>query len=241
MRRSRARQSATEPRVARPEESKGFLWGAVLAGIVASAGSDAWADLVPGYPDDMLVFDTREIAMLPRYCIHTQTFRDRVPGGNNKAEIRRLEQTLGPTYLAVHHYCLGLMKTNRAVFLAREPRIKNFYLSDSISEFDYVIDRAPADFVLLPEILTKKGENLIRLGQAPLAIRELQRAIDLKPDYWPPYAVLSDYYKDHGDRAKARETLEKALSAAPGAKAISRRMKELDEPGSAQGRRPSAP
>jgi hypothetical protein len=56
-----------------------------------------------------------------------------------------------------------------------------------------------------------KGESLIGLGQPSLAMVELQRAITLKPDYWPPYVAISDYYKDAGEFGKAREWLEKGL------------------------------
>ena len=176
--------------------------------------------------------------MLPRYCIYTQLFRDNVPGGNNKDEIDRWYLIMGDTFNTMHHYCWALMKTNRATLLARTGQLRTFYLSDSINEFDYVIQRAKPDFVLLPEIHTKKGENLIRLGRGPLGILELLRAIELKPDYWPPYAAMSDHYKATGDIQKAREVLEKALSFSPDAKALKRRLTELDE---AKVKRKSAP
>ena len=75
---------------------------------------------IPGYPSDVTANDPREVAMLPKFCIHTRTFRDSVPGGNNPQEIKRLQAVLGPTYDALHHYCWGLMKTNRALFLAKD-------------------------------------------------------------------------------------------------------------------------
>ena len=58
-----------------------------------------------------------------------------------------------------------------------------------------MIDRAAPDFVLLPEILTKRGESFIAMGEGPKAIPDLQRAIEVKPDYWPAYVNLSDFYK----------------------------------------------
>jgi hypothetical protein len=201
----------------------------ILAVGVILVGVPAFAAGAPGYPDDVREYDAREVALLPPYCAHTQSFRDRLPGGRNPDEIKRWGSIMGEeTFNGMHHYCWGLMKTNRALFLARDQRFRRFYLEDAIGEFDYVIRIAPPDFVLLPEILTKKGENLIRLGQAPLAIPELQRAIELKPDYWPPYAAISDSYKGTGDLNKAREVLEKGLSASPDAKALQRRLAELD-------------
>lgn len=120
------------------------------------------------------------------------------------------------------------MKTNRARFLARDELARRFYLTDSIGEFDYVITRVSDDFILLPEILTKKGENLILLGKGQVGILELERAIELKPDYWPPYAHLSDYFKSLGDLKMAREILERGLSLSPESKGLLRRADELN-------------
>lgn len=203
---------------------------ALVLGIFCSAQAVAAnAQEIPGYPS-IEAFDAREVAMLPNYCKHTIYFRDKVPGGSNGEDILRWRAFFGPTFEALHHYCFAIMKTNRAVLLARDSQTKQFYLSDSIREFDYVLDRAPQDFVLLPEILSKKGENLIRLKRAPTAVVEFERAASLKPDYWPPFAHLSDYYVSIGDTAKARESLQRGLQGSPDAPALRRRLKELDQP-----------
>jgi tetratricopeptide (TPR) repeat protein len=202
---------------------------ALLAlGVVLALPLPAYAATPPGYPDSAYAGDPREMAMVPRYCIYTQSFRDVVPGGENQAEINRWSSVMGVTFIHMHHYCAGLIITNRANLFSRTPADRQFYLNSSIVEFDYVIQRAPQEFIVLPEILTKKGENLIRLGRAHLGIVELQRAIDLKPDYWPPYVQLSDYYKGTGDFQKAREHLENALSYSPDAQAVKRRLAELN-------------
>src|SRR5581483_449641 len=99
----------------------------------------------------------------------------------------------------------------RALLLVHDQQTRKHYLTNSIGEFDYVIYRVPTDFKLLPEILTKKGENLIRLERSAEGIEQLERAIALKADYWPPYAALSDYYSSVGEPAKARKWLEEGL------------------------------
>ncbi len=177
--------------------------------------------------------------MLPRYCLHTQFFRDRV--GRSPDEVERWISIMGPSFHHMHHYCWGMMKTNRAIFFTRTRHFRMFYLNDAILEFDYVIRNATPNFVMLPEIFTKKGENLIRVGRGLDGIQDLQRAIELKPDYWPPYAALSDYYKETGDRAKARESLEKGLSASPNTKALMQRLAALDAPQSKRKNDPPPP
>jgi tetratricopeptide (TPR) repeat protein len=211
--------------------------GSVLAGAMPAHSQGG----VPGYPDGVQAYDPREVALLPRYCIHTQLFRDRVPGGGNAKEIERWYSLMGPSYHHMHHYCWGLMKTNRSLLFARTRQYRVFYLEDAIREFDYVIRNATPDFVMLPEIFTKKGENLIRLGRGPLALLELQRAVEMKPDYWPPYAAMSDYFKGIGDLVQAREWLEKGLSASPNTKALSQRLAELDAPQSKRKNDPPQP
>jgi len=205
-----------------------FQTALALVYCLAAGMSAHGQEQIPGYPDDVRFgFDPRELALLPPYCIYTQLFRDNVPGGNNFDQINRWRLLLGPAFNDLHHYCWGLMKTNRALLLARTQRLRTFYLRDSIPEFDYLINRHP-DFKLLPEILTKKGENLVRLGKGQDGMVEFQRAIAFKPDYWPPYAAMSDYYKQIGDLAKARKSVEEGLSFNPGVKALERRMAELN-------------
>lgn len=184
---------------------------------------------IPGYPDRVEAHDRRELALLPRYCLHTQVFRERLPAGQDR-ETEAWYARMGPTFHMMHHYCWGLMKSNRALMLARDPATRRFYLGDSINEFDWVLERAPVDFALLPEILTRKGENLIRLGSGPLGVPELERAIELKPNYWPAYAQLSDYYKDQRDFEKSREYLEKGLAHSPDVEALRTRLAALDAP-----------
>jgi tetratricopeptide (TPR) repeat protein len=155
-------------------------------------------------------------------------FRDRVPGGNDQAEIKRWYATMGDIFHAMHHYCYGLMYMHRAKVLARDEKVRNFNFNTAVVEFDYVLDRAPTDFVLLPEILTMKGEALSRQGHPVVAMQQFERAIELKTDYWAPYAQISDYYVSTGALDKAREILEKGLSQSPGAKGLQRRLDELD-------------
>ena len=176
-------------------------------------GVSAQINMPPGYPDTVEGYDRREVAMLPRYCLSTVGFQmANVPGGQGQA-VERWSAFFGPSFIHLHHYCWGVMKTNRAVLLARDLTTRDFYLKDAIREFDYVIERVPDDFVLLPEILTKRAENLARLGKSAVGVPNLERAISLKADYWPAYAALSDHYKAHGDTAKARQVLEEGWSS----------------------------
>jgi tetratricopeptide (TPR) repeat protein len=181
--------------------------------------------------------DPREMRYLPDYCKYTQLFRDHLPGGNDPEQIEHWTNMLGPTFIHLHHYCWGLMATNRAFFMSPTPVERGYNLNQSITEFSYVIERSPPTFALLPEILTKRGENYVSLDQGAKGVADLRGAIDLKPEYWPPYAAMSDYFKQNGDLAKAREWAEKGLQASPNTRPLERRIAALD---AAQGRSKSS-
>jgi hypothetical protein len=175
-------------------------------------------------------FDAKQVAMLPPYCKYTQHYRDNVPGGGDPGQIARWAGVLGEkNFHHLHHYCYGLENSNRALYFSRTKQERDRELAQSVREFEYVLDRVTPDFVLLPEILTRRGENLLRLGNGPQGVVDLIRAIELKPDHWPPYAALSDHYKALGDFEAAWEWAERGLSAAPGTKALERRLAELDK------------
>lgn len=209
-----------------------------VAGLVLALLTPTYVEAEPHRFDN-----PREMFMLPEYCKYTQDFRANMPGGNNPAEIQRWTAVMGPVYTHMHHYCYGLQAVNRAAFLSptREERVHN--LGVSVNEFDYVIERAPPDFGLLPEIFTKKGESLIQMDRVGQGMAELQRAISMKANHWPAYAAISDYYKNAGQLAKAREWLEKGLSAAPDTRPLTRRLAALDaEQGKSKRKRnPQAP
>lgn len=180
------------------------------------------------------VIAPREIALLPEYCKYTQTYRDKIPGGNDLQKMQHWYAVMGGRYPVdgmfhhMHHYCRALQHRNYAKFFAQTKQERMFRWERSIVEIDYVTGHVPPDFALLPEILTKRGESLLDLGRASLAVVDFHRAMELKPNYWPPYVVLSDYYKDIGNPKLAREMLQQALSFSPDEKALKRRLAELD-------------
>lgn len=208
--------------------------------LVLAAPLCVQAQRIPGYPDHVRAFDPREVRMLPKYCIYTQDYRERVPGGNDPAAIEQWTATMGEIFVHMHHYCYGLMKANRGLYLTRDALSRKYYLRDAIIEYDYVLNHATRDFILLPELLNRKAEALMRLGEPARAIQLLEEAIDVKPDYWAPYASLSDYYRETGDLKKARELLQAGLEAAPDSKGLTRRLAELDASGAKRRAAPQA-
>jgi len=169
--------------------------------------------------------------MLPPYCKYTQLYRQSIPGANDPQQVERWGAAMGQeNFIHMHHYCMGLEAANRALYFSSTKVDRDHELTTAVREFDYVVERVSPEFALLPEILTRRGENSLRLGNGPQGLQDLTRAIELKPDHWPPYAALSDYYKGLRDLRSAREWLEKGLAAAPGTRALERRLTDLGQP-----------
>ena len=168
-------------------------------------------------------FGDHEVAMLPAYCRSNGL----VASKGDPVDSAQWRKRLGDPYRSIHHYCWAQMWVNRAKLSSKTRKEALSAYGASIPEFNYILNYTPPDYVLLPEILTKRGDALLHLGKHGEALRDLQAAISARPDYWPPYALLGDHYRDAGDQAKAREWLEKGLSQAPDAVALKNRLAVL--------------
>ncbi len=203
----------------------------VRFGITRAVWAGLLAILVLGHPVSEAAdeVDSGLLAMLPPYCEYSQIWWQKL-GRKNPEQQQLWHQKMGPGFAHIHHYCNGLYQTHTALLRTRSKKERDSLLTTSLGEFDYVLRNAPDGFVLLPEILVRKGQNLIRLGRGPEAIEVMVRAMSAKPDYWPAYGYLSDYYKDIGEREKARQVLEKGLANSPDAKALRSRLTALGRP-----------
>jgi tetratricopeptide (TPR) repeat protein len=175
------------------------------------------------------VYDRKVFAFLPEWCKYTTYYNSVIPHEEVRREQERLNRLMGPqNFRHLHHYCRGLFVVARARYFETSKTVRDRLLRNSIAEFDYALNRVAPTFALLPEILTKKGESLAALRR-PEAVEPLHRALQAKPDYWPAYAALSDYFMDTGQVEQARQWLEKGVAAAPNAKPLQRRLAEIDK------------
>ena len=158
----------------------------------------AWADPVR---------DLSELALLPQYCRGTQQIR------SISKDSRPIEQYVtiyGYAYIHLHHYCWALNTENNALRL--KPGDRRAKLTYSLADYKYFLDRAPPNFILLPEIYTSRARVLFTLKRDVEAVMDLVKAIELKADYAPAYARLSDYYQGVGDKSNAIKILEQGIS-----------------------------
>lgn len=95
---------------------------------------------------------TTEMMMLPEYC--------QAKFGSNQALSDQWRQRMGPEqYLHLHHYCHGLNYMRRATF-ANGRQDRRYALERAVNEFDYVLQRWPANFFLTPQ--ARQQQNLAK-------------------------------------------------------------------------------
>lgn len=158
-----------------------------------------------------------EWKMLPEYCIDTQGYKYGKGGSPNSA---KWEALLGSTFWSLHHYCLAIVKFNRAQRFGTPGVQRRGQLASALGDFQYVIGHMPPAYVLAPEIFTYVGRTLLLLGQPKEAEEAFAKARAAKPDYWPAYSWWASFLASHGQPEKAKAVAKEGLSHAPNSKTL---------------------
>jgi tetratricopeptide (TPR) repeat protein len=155
-----------------------------------------------------------EIALLPAYCIDTESM-----GG---ADVRYSPQSklwkaqLGETFMALHHYCWGLIRVSRASQAGVSAMERKAHYNGAIGDYQYVLEAAGNNvFLLTPEIELRIGEAYLELQNYPAAVEAFARSIRAKPDYWPAYHRWAGMLTRLGKKRDAMNKLEEGLRVLP--------------------------
>ena len=160
-----------------------------------------------------------ELAVLPPFC--------KAKLSADPSDDAPYAASIGPDWLHIHHYCFGLNFANRYFqdFGNRVAQADD--LKEAINNYDYVLEHATPDFWMRAEIGTQKARILAAAKGNAQAIAALQIALQTNVDYAPAYAVLSDVYRDIGQKAKALASVEQGLQRVPLDRPLQRRYKNL--------------
>lgn len=162
-----------------------------------------------------------EMALLPPYCPDTQGFKyGDAYGSNMSPRAPYWVGLMGKTFWAVHHYCWALINLHRSQLPGVSATMRRGMLESVIGDYNYVIVNGTADFVLLPEILTRMGEAHMMLGNAGQAYEAFARARAVKPDYWPAYLRWAAVLEKSNQKAEAKKLIAEGLRHAPDAKPL---------------------
>lgn len=176
-----------------------------------------------------------ELALLPPYCHGTQLIR------NISKDPKPLEEyyaMYGMSYSHFHHYCWALNTENNA-WKTSDSYLRKSKLGYALKDLQYSLDRSDQNFVFLPDIYNTKARLLFSLRRDAEAVLALHKAIEIKPDFVTAIARLSDYYADHGNKARAIQTLETGIDNSEKAGTLIKKLKKLGKtyqgtPGSAR-------
>jgi tetratricopeptide (TPR) repeat protein len=156
-----------------------------------------------------------EKAILPEYCADTQTFGYGDAYSNTSPRAAYWVGLMGKTFWAMHHHCWSLIREHRSRAAGVSRQERDGHLMAAINDYVYVIDNAPPDFVLLPEIYTRIGENYVVLGNIGAAMDAFTAARKKKVDYWPPYTAWARVLVKAGKRQDALAHVETVLKLVP--------------------------
>lgn len=167
-----------------------------------------------------------EWPFMPAWCKYTQAGRESTVSPSPQAQVL-IGQMGKEGWMAVHHYCWGLAQLYRSHGVGLSQTEREFFMKSAVKEIDYVLANSPRNFMLRPELLTKRGSIFLMLKEYVQAEVNLKTAIKEQASYWPPYGYLSDLYFEQGKVLEARTILEKGLKIAPNAKGLKARLAKL--------------
>jgi tetratricopeptide (TPR) repeat protein len=176
--------------------------------------------LVRAEPENITV---GEVALTPSYCHDVLDPTYKIGGPKTEYWVSRM----GRGFLAVHHYCWGLINARRAQMPGVKPVIRAGLLQSVVGDYMFVIHNSPRDFVLLPEIWTRIGETQLLRSQPGAAYDAFARAREIKPDYWPAYSRWAAVLIRSGQKAEAKELVESGLQQAPDSEELREQFRKL--------------
>lgn len=162
-----------------------------------------------------------EILLLPRYCPDTMGFGQYGDAySNTSPRAGYWVALMGSSFWHMHHYCIALLSMNRAQKANLPANKRRDLWSYAQSHYQYVIDKASADFIMLPEVYTRMGDVSLLLDRPDQANQAFARARELKPDYWPGYTHWAEFLIRTGRRGDAMQLVSEGLRHSPGAKVL---------------------
>ena len=168
-----------------------------------------------------------EMALIPTYCPDTMGFKFNDAYYNTSPRAAQWVSMLGKDFWSLHHYCWALVNLQRANRYGLTKLQRKGLFEEVLSDYNYVLERADADFLLLPEILTRAGEAELKLSHPERANAAFAKARQIKPDYWPAYSHWVEYLIVKGHREEARELARQGLEITPQASTLQKQYRLL--------------
>jgi tetratricopeptide (TPR) repeat protein len=189
-----------------------LLTAILIAGLFGSS--------IPASANKPKGLTSAEMALLPRFCPDVQGFKYGDASYNTSPNAAKWVSMMGKTFWHMHHHCWAVANFHRSHRPNVSAAKRQALLEEALVDFIYVVERAPDDFVLLPEVLTWVGRTELLLKRPHSAEPAFAKARALKPNYWPPYFHWAEHLKKVGRNDEAIEMVKNGLQHAPGTKAL---------------------
>jgi tetratricopeptide (TPR) repeat protein len=157
-----------------------------------------------------------ELALTPPFCQDVQTINGWSQHGRESPRSPYWISKMGKTFWGMHHYCWALVNIQRSSAPGQSPEDRAFKIHSAIADYYYIVEIAPPDFVLLPEVFYLIGEAHVMVNEYAQATEAYQKARRIKADYWPPYEGQAKVLDKVGLKAEALAVLEDGLRIMPG-------------------------
>lgn len=168
-----------------------------------------------------------EISRLPSYCLDTEWFAG--PKGTPRQSPRAAhwEGLMGYGFWSLHHYCWALVSLDRLQASSLVGQMRNFAVHQIVSEYYYVLNNSPPDFILRPEVLVRMGEAELLRENYGAAYDAYFKARQLKPDYWPAYSQWAAVLIKAKKNNDARKLVEEGLIHSPESTVLQEMLRKL--------------
>jgi tetratricopeptide (TPR) repeat protein len=179
--------------------------------VLTIAGMHAHA----GPPDN---WNDGEVELAGAYCMDTMGFRYGDAYGNTSPRASYWVAQMGKGFWNMHHYCWAMISLRRGKSMPLARRQASF--ESARGDLIYVVHNSPADFVMLPEVLSRLGEVDVLLGNLGAAHTWYEQARTLRPDYPQAYAEWAEVLIRLKKQPDALNLVRQGLKYSPGSSSL---------------------
>jgi tetratricopeptide (TPR) repeat protein len=149
----------------------------------------------------------QDLAILPTFCRENVSLKK----SKNRDAQAQFNRRYGASNGSMHHYCFGLKAMNLAYRDYRDATRRQYFSTQAVGEFNYVLNAAEPEFFLRPDLLIQRGRALTLSRSYEDARESFEEALKLSPKSVDAWVSLSDMYSQIGKNPEAIKVLEQAI------------------------------
>ncbi len=202
----------------------------------------AWIILAPvgaravEVPDAADIAAAAQVALLPDWCeFYFKTSNLAPQNATDPAMSSKLAGFIRKGCAGHDRYCSALARANRVLMsqtFQSQPmsiEMQGSQFDAALADFDHVLRSSKPACPLVPDMYTKSGEWMTKVGKYKIALERFQKAIRARNDYAPAYIGLSDLYETLEKPDYALAALQQGIKANPQSTALKKKLNRLQQ------------